>query len=233
MNEQASSLLPSIAEHQPALFDLDAFIEDTVQVPAAAGHFTAERLAAQHPQKYQAAVRLVAAGLPRIQISQALGISHHTLLALVAREGPAIAQEKERLKRLSFYGAGLCLESILDDLADDEKRAKMSARDKAWVAGVLTDKGLVLGGEASVIHEIRSAPSHEDWNRTIEAAAEDVEIAPATGLPADDRGQKGDADQAAAAAAEDGSAPGPRPKLLPPAVVGAQLEGGETGVKGD
>jgi len=212
------------------LFDLDQYIAEAVRLPTAAGHFTGELLAEREPAKYAAAVRLVAAGLPRIQIASTLHISHHTLLAVIRREGAAIAQEKERLKRLALYGAGLCMESILDDLADEEKRAKMLPRDKAWIAGVLTDKGLVLGGDATVIHEIRSAPDHEAFNRAIEA--EGVEVGPAaTGLGGETPGQKGSvepgADELAAVVeAPSGVPAAPAARLLTagqvPAIEGAK-----------
>jgi hypothetical protein len=133
-------------------------------LPEAAGEYTAERFAKQHPEKYLICVSLLAEGLGRKPISDMLRCSHHTVRAVQLREPNAIAIAKQRLGAMIGGGARLTVEAILDDLSDPKILKKIGTVQKGILLGILTDKyQLLTGGATSRVEDMRRRPEHEDF----------------------------------------------------------------------
>lgn len=116
--------------------------------PAKRGRFTGEQLA-RNDQRLAAVLGAIAEGLGTRQIARAFNISTNTVLALREEHGPAIETQKEGLGRQMLAGARLAVERIIEEI-DQMPRASLPI-----VAGVLTDKGLLLTGSptARIAHD--------------------------------------------------------------------------------
>jgi len=151
-------------DSQGTLFDDSDFARDVISTEERNGVYTGERFFLRDPERYRLVVDLLANGYGRLRIAAILHVNHHTVAAVQRRENLPIAIEKQRLAGLARYGAGLCLEGVVEDLADPERRAAISTRDKGIVAGVLVDKMQLLSGHATSITEhVKSAPAHDDF----------------------------------------------------------------------
>lgn len=132
--------------------------------------FTGARLFANDRKRYYTIVSLLAEGLPILKIASLLNVSRGTVRAVREREPAVIGHLKERLAGQCLDGAQMCVESILEDLDDDERRKKISARDKSIIAGVLTDKAqLLTGGVTARVEVVPVNPGYEDFNAALEA----------------------------------------------------------------
>lgn len=168
--EEKHSLIRQEGE-QPALFtsaDMDGavFAEDEQRV---LGEYTGERLFQRKPETYRLIVQLLAEGIGQIKIGALLQVSPNTVRAVSAREGHSVDIVKKRLSARCLGVAGLALEGIEEDLSDPLRRRLTSTKDKALVVGILTDKGLLMAGEATSRMEISdiTKPSHDDFNAYI------------------------------------------------------------------
>lgn len=108
--------------------------------------FTGARLFAQKPDIYKSIIALSAEGLGVLRIARVLHVSPNTVLAVRQREPAAVDIERKRLAGLSREAARMCVEGILEMLADPKQVAKMSIRDKGIVAGILVEKSELLSG---------------------------------------------------------------------------------------
>lgn len=153
------------------------------------GVFTGDRLFVRDPERYRAIVTLMAQGAGILKIAKLLNVSAHTVIAVRDREGAAIAIEKERLSNAARAGAQLCVEGIVEDLASDEARQKISARDKAIIMGVLTEKSeLLAGGATHRIEFVKAEAGHNDFNAYLDKMRR---VDGETHLEGEGSGQKG------------------------------------------
>lgn len=164
--ESALGNLP--AAYQPELIDyesIDAGAEVLMPEPEQRGRFTGEQVA-RNRGRYLQAVKLLSEGFGIRATARAMSMSSNTVAAIRDREASLIETAKQGLSRLCMRGAQLSVEGYLEDLA----AGKVSPKDKLIGAGILTDKGLALAGEASVIIEHRG---NADFARELarEAAA--------------------------------------------------------------
>lgn len=162
--------------HQRVLFDLEP--PDPVStLETTEGCYTGERLFAHAPKVYAAIMKCLAAKVPVKKTAQLLGVHIKTVMGVRDREGKTIATQKERLSEQMFDISGLTAELIaekLERLGAESLHAK-DLKDLAVLLGITTEKGLLLGGEATSLLEIKvEKPGHDDYLdriRTIEAEA--------------------------------------------------------------
>lgn len=149
---------------QPVLFsleDIDGYQEE--QSPARAGRFTAEQIRARTPDRYALAVELLAAGHGVIHVARLLQMSAHSVRAIREAEPEPIAQQREKLIRRLGVAGGLALESILEDLEDPIRRAKIASAQKAVIFGILNDHALKMTGQpTSITATLESQPGHDE-----------------------------------------------------------------------
>jgi len=107
--------------------------------------FTAERLFKHRPDKYQAIVAL-SAEIGAIRLADMLHVSVNSVLAVRRRESEAIHEEKKRISIMARDAARMCVEAIIEMLADPDTRKKISVRELGIVHGILIDKSELLGG---------------------------------------------------------------------------------------
>jgi len=124
------------------------------------GEFTAERLGAQQPQKYQAVKSLLSEGIGVKTVARIVSVSTHTVQAVRDREAPAIATLKERIAAGARSMSRLCLDTIRDALLDPD--AKLSARDMAVVFGILTEKAELLSGQPTSRVNVSGEAGHTE-----------------------------------------------------------------------
>jgi hypothetical protein len=129
--------------------------------------YTAERFFRKKPEAYRQVVALRAEGLGILRISKILSVHPYTVMAVLEREPTKIEMEKERLSRAARGAANLAVDGIIEDLADENTRRKVSARDKAIIAGVMIEKSELLVGRPTSINLNVDVvlPSHDEYNR--------------------------------------------------------------------
>jgi hypothetical protein len=219
------------------------FAEESEEKP----RYTAERFFRKKPEAYRQVVALRAEGLGILRISKIMSCHPYTVMAVLEREPTKIEMEKERLSRAARGAANLAIDGIIEDLSDENTRRKVSARDKAIIAGVMVEKSELLVGRPTSINlnvDV-TLPSHEEYNRLAMGRLGDAPAQKGEGqvgpdaievdgkdLGVDDRGpglRVQDAGEPAAAAGATGgtgttTAPPPRPIKggTPDAVSNAQ-----------
>jgi len=139
---------------------------DSAALPAAAAReFTAARLFEKKPETYSFIIGLLAENVGMLKIGKLLHVSVNTVVAVRDREGETVDIEKKRISSAARAGARMCLEGIIEDLADPIRRAKISARDKAIIHGVLVEKSeLLAGGATSRVEHTDARPTVDDFN---------------------------------------------------------------------
>jgi hypothetical protein len=136
-----------------------------VALPSARGVYTAEEFARLQPEKFALCVRALALGYKIDPIRRALEVAWETVRAVRDRKGSNIREHKKELMGLCFGIA----ERGLEELLQDDKRM---ARLDAVQIGILIDKGLLLGGEATSIVERREGlPALEALKAALAEAA--------------------------------------------------------------
>jgi len=216
--QQQLELLPS-TELDDELF---AGEEDAAAI-GPGKEYTAARLFRANPRIYQAIISLRAEGRGILAVAKTLHVSPNTVYAVERREGQRVDKEKEELGHRARAVARMATEAVADDLADPARRKKIPTRDKAWIAGVLTDKSLTLQGAPTSIVEIRQTgePDQETFNRYI-ASLPSIEEEPGTGSGGGTPRQK-----------EGGGAIGAERQLAGGADEGAGDQGGAAGAVED
>jgi len=132
------------------------------------GTFTGARLFKQHPEKYADCIALLAEGCGIRRTARLLKVSPNTVRAVRDREPDAIDTVKERIANQIKHGAEMLVEGILEDLDDDTLRKKIATRDKGVLLGILSEKYLLMAGQATSIVDVRGAePDHDAFNKQI------------------------------------------------------------------
>ena len=173
MQQPADSLIARNAAQLPLLgqSEMDAALLSAEECGAATHReFTGARLFEKRPETYSAIVRLLAEGLGMIRIGRLLSVSPNTVRAVRDRERASVDIEKEGVARLCLHGAEMCVEGILEDLDDPKRRKKTSTKDKAIVAGILTEKHQLLSGGLTSRVGVVAQPSHDDFLRMMRRA---------------------------------------------------------------
>lgn len=145
------------------------------------GEHSGEQVRKRDPQKYALVVELHREGLGILKIAQLLSMGAHTVQQIVERAAGknATEEQNEAAKQLLRAARRLAAERIVEDLADDDKAAKIAARDKAVVLGIVNQNHELLDGKptARVIHEVEAVPANEEFERWLKEGAIDAESA--------------------------------------------------------
>lgn len=145
------------------------------------GSFSGERLFAERRQVYESLVWMLGQGVPKLRIAKLLGVSVNTVRAVSEREGETVGALKREIAKQARYGCSLLVESVLEDLSDEERSKKVSAKDKAIIAGIFKDVAAQMDGESQQrIELLVRPPGHEEYNRELEdlkeAAVEELDM---------------------------------------------------------
>lgn len=124
----------------------------TVDEDRKAGKFTAALLD-KNAEKRDAVIEALAQGMSIRRIASAFGLSVNTVLTAKRKFGDKIETDKQRLGRMCFEVAHLAIERMRDEIQD------MPRASLPIVAGVMTDKGLLLTGAPTVRVEHTHGPT--------------------------------------------------------------------------
>jgi hypothetical protein len=145
---------------------------------SSAGEFSGARLFDRDPHRYMAIVRLRGEGYGLLRIARLLRVSVNTVAAVRDREVSAIETVKQHVAGRASLAGELAVESIIEDLADPERRKMIAARDRAIIAGVMIDKAQLLGGGATArIEHVDRGGQHEDLNSYLDSLPRVQEVA--------------------------------------------------------
>jgi hypothetical protein len=131
-----------------------------LQPASRVGKYTAARFFSEHPQQAQKVCALLGRGVGQLTVAELVGVSVHTVRAVLEYLPEDVAMEKQRHVRRLKSARGLALDAILCDLEDPDRLAKIPTRDKAIILGILGDQ-LKGGGPANVTVHLH-APDHRD-----------------------------------------------------------------------
>lgn len=168
-NQDNGSLITKDAQ-QLELISSDEIDNSVFSGEESAGTFTGERFFVRDPERYRDCIALLAEGLGLIRIGKLLHISPNTVRAVRDREPAGIDIVKQQISKRLHHAVHQCMDAVLDDLDDDERRNKMSTRDKAVTVGILVDKAQLLsGGATSRVEFVAQDPGHQDFNDYIDS----------------------------------------------------------------
>lgn len=170
-------------------FDDDATLAASEQ---ARGIHTAARFFEQEPEKARTVAEYIRAGaMSAAEIARVCRCSRNTVAAVRRQLIAAGAVSVEQLNRGSAAAWAdvqhQSLDRIREIYADDEQRAKVSAKDAAIIAGISAEKLALAIGQPTARVEVVGGDLAE-LERAIDAECV------ATHLPAETLGQKGAAD---------------------------------------
>jgi hypothetical protein len=162
------------AQQQPDLIptsEMDASLFSEAESDPKKAVYTAARLFAHRPETYKQCVSMLAEGIGILRIASILRMTAHTILAVREREAASITIEKERLARACLHGAQMCVEGIIEDMDNPERRDKTGMHQKAITMGILTEKHqLLTGGATSRMETVKSEPGHADFLHALASA---------------------------------------------------------------
>ena len=149
--------------------DLDAIRTDVwTDLGTSEGQYTGVVLHNKHPQIYEAIMRLIASKMGIRAIARLLGVHVKTVMGVRDREPVAIATLKKDLAGKLLGVADLALETAQERLENLD--GTETFKDLLIGLGILTDKGLLLSGDATSRVEIVTAdPGHDDYLSTLAA----------------------------------------------------------------
>lgn len=195
--------LVALNSAQPSLF---AELPDAAAIQENRKEYTAQQLLKRRPEVYRAIAHGLGEGLGVRQLARALGVSHHTVMAVRRNEPHLVATLKKGSAQLMRDVAALAVERLRDEI-DDVKLEALPV-----VVGVLTEKAQLLDGEATQRVETVQGPTHADYAAMLaalekKAQAIEVEAVPETGFGGEKSGANGGPDAAPGSATGDTEAP--------------------------
>jgi hypothetical protein len=132
---------------------------------------TAARLFAIDRPAYERAVSLLAEGHGLIWIGERLGLDPRTVAAIREAERVPIAEQRAALAADWRSASRLCVEGLLEDLSDPERRRSMRRADLIRLAEIATDRAELLAGGATARVEHVHQPSADDVIALMDRAA--------------------------------------------------------------
>jgi hypothetical protein len=150
---------------------------------------TAQKIAALH-----------LAGVPVTRIAKELGVSYHTITALVRNRPELLEAARDVTAKNWKTLAALGTAELVDRLPEMKDQAL------SVLAAIATEKSELLAGGATSRIEVVSAPSADEWGEVVEGVI--VESVPAMGITGQTRAPKAhNRTQTAALPAPDGEQP--------------------------
>ncbi len=179
---------------QPALFPDEQAYEDAER----RGDWTLERLRVRRPEILTLVCRMIAEGLSNLAIARACRVSPNTVLAVRRLEQKSIDDHKQELLALTRGAARLTLERVI------ETAPTMKPGEASVAFGIVTEKMLLLGGDATtIVGTAADKMKHADFNEMLAALpqADVIEMGSSGGIG----GQRGDGAAGSGAGAGGGS----------------------------
>ena len=137
------------------------------------------KLEVRKPRECMEAIEMMAGGASRAEIVARTGISYQMLSVLAERHDGAIANRRERAAAEAGQLADTYREVLRQKaemlLGDAEAMKKLNPKDAALTLGILTDKEMMLRGDAVAVVEHRRGVSLEDAAAMIEKARKKVQ----------------------------------------------------------
>jgi hypothetical protein len=192
------------------------------------GESTGEVVLRRSPETYKLVMTMLANGIGILRIAHVTGLHPCTIMAIRDRNGEGVEILKKAIARLARFGAQLCVEGVIEVLADPIKRSKIPARDLGILHGIFCEKSEFMDGGATARIEFvpGSVPSLEDFNKLIDrvAAARTIEA---------EAVEMGRADEAAAQKGEEpGAGVDPRGDEEAGPALGEERRGDDGGAPG-
>jgi AcrR family transcriptional regulator len=122
------------------------------------------------------------AGVPVTRIAKELGVSYHTITALVRNRPELLEAARDVTAKNWKTLAALGTAELVDRLPEMKDQAL------SVLAAIATEKSELLAGGATSRVEIVSAPSADEWGEVVEGVI--VESAPAMGITGQTRATK-------------------------------------------
>lgn len=145
---------------QPALFP----DEQAYEAAERRGEWTLERLRVRRPEILVLIARMCAEGLSTLSIARACQVSPNTVTAVRRLEQKSIDEHKQELLTMTRSAARLTLERVI------ECAPTMKPGEASVAFGIVTEKMLLLGGDATTIVGTASDKmKHADFNDLISA----------------------------------------------------------------
>jgi len=150
--------------------------------------------------KAQKIAALHLAGVPVTRIAKELGVSYHTITALVRNRPELLEAARDVTAKNWKTLAALGTAELVDRLPEMKDQAL------SVLAAIATEKSELLAGGATSRIEVVSAPSADEWGEVVEGVI--IEAAPATGITGQTRAPKAhNRTQSPALPAPDGEQP--------------------------
>ena len=154
---------------QPDLVDVPALPPELFRAEEAQGTYTAERFRARRPEAFSVCIALLGSGLGINRIAQLLAVSDHTVLAVRDGSLSEVARARAEDSRACATTARRLLDRIRERVDDEEQMADEGIKDMTIALGILEEKSLLLGGEATQIVDVRHAAPISDLNSFVDA----------------------------------------------------------------
>jgi hypothetical protein len=167
-----------VAKGQPAKADAQPAADSPSPVRTNAG-FTGMNVPEDTAQKIAA---LHLAGVPVTRIAKELGVSYHTITALVRNRPELLEAARDVTAKNWKTLAALGTAELVDRLPEMKDQAL------SVLAAIATEKSELLAGGATSRVEIVSAPSADEWGEVVEGVI--IESSPAMGITSQTRAPK-------------------------------------------
>jgi AcrR family transcriptional regulator len=177
MPKTATGRPRKIAKAQPPKAS-EQTVQDAKPVRTSSG-FTGLNIPEDKAQKIAA---LHLAGVPVTRIAKELGVSYHTITALVRNRPELLEAARDVTSKNWKTLAALGTAELVDRLPEMKDQAL------SVLAAIATEKSELLAGGATSRIEVVSAPSADEWGEVVEGVI--VESAPATGITGQTRAPK-------------------------------------------
>jgi hypothetical protein len=178
MPKTATGRPRKVAKVQPAKADAHPAANSPAPVRTNAG-FTGMNVPEDTAQKIAA---LHLAGVPVTRIVKELGVSYHTITALVRNRPELLEAARDVTAKNWKTLAALGTAELVDRLPEMKDQAL------SVLAAIATEKSELLAGGATSRIEVVSAPSADEWGEVVEGVI--VESAPAMGITGQTRAPK-------------------------------------------
>ncbi len=117
---------------------------------------------------------MIESGSGRREISKECQVNSRAIARIRERYHETIQESRKEFSRKFANATTLAVEAFTERmhniLDDEDELKKVNPKDLAIAVGVFTDKGLLMDGEATSIHEVRKGNSMEDAAAMIEEA---------------------------------------------------------------
>lgn len=201
----SDAMLPGMAEELERA--IEATGRDRAETQSTLGEYSGARFFSKNPASYQIVVRLLAEGLPVRTIERVMGLSHHLVEAIRAREAASMTtRDYSRLMAGRVRGVLMqAADELRARLEDPEQRSEISTRDLIAAMDRLSSIERDMAGEPQSIQRVIQPVGVDPRIAALLRGVDVVEIEEPEGVPENGLGgEKRAPADAAREAVEDG-----------------------------